>query len=559
MLTLTTTYTHIPNHHRFSRLNSSLFISSLKFESNPQKRVKIYRKPVLLNQFLGFIELRSEKNLDYNWSCCWCKRSEGEGDVELEAEIMDFMAKSEKPTMFPTKKELIGAGREDLAVAIEKKGGWYLLGWQKDVNVGDNLEKSMDFDIDVDIAEFQRRVESCKESASLGERSGDSISGDENVGDNVEKSMDFDMDDNFAEFQRRIESCKESSSFGEHSGDSISGDDNNEDGFSSEVNMDFLQLDASASLGRSLEIGEDSGIEGILSRLEKQRNSDFGLNLGTNGSAAHDVNKDDTHFDTSLGIENGTLTNQKGKISRNSEPENWRTWSDRRAGFRRTEFEAAEISFSKDRLETDKECYHDGMFVSTEDWINFEQINHSQIRTRLQHLECELTSALDSLRSKRHECISDEVTGSSSDLRKLSDAWEFQQNELMSGKERLRSMRAKLAVLEGKMALAIIDAQKIVNVKQKRIDGACKALQLLRTTFIVWHSSASEVLLAGSFDGWTSQRKMDQTSPDIFSMCLKLYPGRYEIKFIVDGVWKVDPLLPVVNNNGYENNLFIVT
>ncbi|KAL6565742.1 hypothetical protein OROHE_004797 [Orobanche hederae] len=28
---------------------------------------------------------------------------EGEGDRELEAEIMDFMAKSEKPTMFPTK------------------------------------------------------------------------------------------------------------------------------------------------------------------------------------------------------------------------------------------------------------------------------------------------------------------------------------------------------------------------------------------------------------------------------------------------------------------------
>ncbi|GFP91598.1 5'-amp-activated protein kinase subunit beta-2 [Phtheirospermum japonicum] len=121
----------------------------------------------------------------------------------------------------------------------------------------------------------------------------------------------------------------------------------------------------------------------------------------------------------------------------------------------------------------------------------------------------------------------------------------------MSAKERLRSMRAKLAVLEGKMALAIIDAQKIVDMKQKRIDDACKALQLLRTTVIVWHSSASEVLKL--------QRKMEQTRPDIFSLCLKLYPGRYEIKFIVDGVWKVDPLRPVVNNNGYENNLFIVT
>ncbi|KAL3652264.1 hypothetical protein CASFOL_001945 [Castilleja foliolosa] len=31
------------------------------------------------------------------------------------------------------------------------------------------------------------------------------------------------------------------------------------------------------------------------------------------------------------------------------------------------------------------------------------------------------------------------------------------------------------------------DAQQILNVKHERIDGACKALQVLRTTFIVWH------------------------------------------------------------------------
>lgn len=49
------------------------------------------------------------------------------------------------------------------------------------------------------------------------------------------------------------------------------------------------------------------------------------------------------------------------------------------------------------------------------------------------------------------------------------------------------------------------NAQKIVEAKQRRIDGAHKALQLLRSTCIVWPNSGSEVLLAGSFDGWTSQ------------------------------------------------------
>ena len=77
---------------------------------------------------------------------------------------------------------------------------------------------------------------------------------------------------------------------------------------------------------------------------------------------------------------------------------------------------------------------------------------------------------------------------------------------------------------------------------------------------------------------------MERSERGIFSLNLRLYPGRYEvmarysyftvtsftssdsgcwfvlqIKFIVDGVWKNDPLRPTVNNNGNENNLMIVT
>lgn len=41
--------------------------------------------------------------------------------------------------------------------------------------------------------------------------------------------------------------------------------------------------------------------------------------------------------------------------------------------------------------------------------------------------------------------------------------------------------------------------------KKKRVDAAQNALSLLQTVCIVWPNSASEVLLAGSFDGWNSQ------------------------------------------------------
>uniref|UniRef100_A0A7C8YXV1 AMP-activated protein kinase glycogen-binding domain-containing protein n=1 Tax=Opuntia streptacantha TaxID=393608 RepID=A0A7C8YXV1_OPUST len=99
----------------------------------------------------------------------------------------------------------------------------------------------------------------------------------------------------------------------------------------------------------------------------------------------------------------------------------------------------------------------------------------------------------------------------------------------MHAQSKLRSLRAKLAILEGKMALAIIYAQKILDEKQRRVNDARRALQLLRTICIVWPNSGSEVLLAGSFDGWATQRKMERSSTGIFSLQLKLYPGRYEV------------------------------
>lgn len=203
--------------------------------------------------------------------------------------------------------------------------------------------------------------------------------------------------------------------------------------------------------------------------------------------------------------------------------------------------------------------YQRGMIFQKKLNSHGKEVNHSEIRSRLQDMELELSSILRALKSTSDGIVPLGNTSSSDDLQKLSDALEFQENEIMNSQDILRSLRAKLAVVEGKMALAIIDAQKLVEEKQKRIGDAHSTLQLLRSACIVWPNSASEVLLAGSFDGWTTQRKMERSSTGIFSLCLRLYPGRYEIKFIVDGVWRIDPLRPLVHSDGYENNLLIIT
>lgn len=49
------------------------------------------------------------------------------------------------------------------------------------------------------------------------------------------------------------------------------------------------------------------------------------------------------------------------------------------------------------------------------------------------------------------------------------------------------------------------DAHNIVKEKQRMIDSSHEALQYLKPVSIAWPITASEVLVTGSFDGWSSQ------------------------------------------------------
>jgi hypothetical protein len=51
------------------------------------------------------------------------------GQEDLEEAIYDFMCRSAKPGAFPTREELVAAGRADLAAAVASSGGWLSLGW----------------------------------------------------------------------------------------------------------------------------------------------------------------------------------------------------------------------------------------------------------------------------------------------------------------------------------------------------------------------------------------------------------------------------------------------
>nr|XP_043624509.1 protein PTST homolog 2, chloroplastic isoform X2 [Erigeron canadensis] len=400
------------------------------------------------DNFSGFKELKKKERFWVNKDRFLCKGSlESDAELGLEQEILEFMKISKNPDDFPTKKELLEAGRVDLVNAIAKKGGWLSFGWDDDSDSGDESEcGKQEFD---DLRDVHTR--------------------------NVSSQLTNEL---------------------------------------------------ASSSGRPLEtvVQDDAGIEGILHRLEKYRSLSFGISGEGNERGIYGLNKDNgSHRDLSTNVATDTYSGKKSG---------------------RGDYED-----SIDKLMTTK----DGELHKRRN-----EIDSNYIKSRLQKMQSELSSAICLFRSKSETNNPDGHKYSSSELQHLSDTWEFQENEIMNAKDRLRSIRAELAVSEGKMALSIIEAHKLLEAKQKRIDSACRTLQILHTTCIIWPNSASEVLLAGSFDGWTTQRKMERSQTGIFSLSLKLYPGRYEIKFIVDGVWRVDPLRPIANNNGYENNVLII-
>jgi 1,4-alpha-glucan branching enzyme len=59
--------------------------------------------------------------------------------------------------------------------------------------------------------------------------------------------------------------------------------------------------------------------------------------------------------------------------------------------------------------------------------------------------------------------------------------------------------------------------------------------------FVIEARDASEVYVAGTFNGWDSGKHRLQPKDGVFSRTVLLPVGRHEYKFIVDDVWRVDP------------------
>lgn len=80
--------------------------------------------------------------------------------------------------------------------------------------------------------------------------------------------------------------------------------------------------------------------------------------------------------------------------------------------------------------------------------------------------------------------------------------------------------------------------------------------------FTLYAPEAQEVYLVGDFNNWDgSDFRMRKFKDGVCKKKVKLKPGRYEYRFVVDGDWWCDPANASrqANNYGSENSVIIIS
>ena len=101
-----------------------------------------------------------------------------------------------------------------------------------------------------------------------------------------------------------------------------------------------------------------------------------------------------------------------------------------------------------------------------------------------------------------------------------------------------------------------------MTTKTDRTCATATAPKKHRVSFVIDAGPGKQVSVAGSFNDWNPDAKIlsDKNGDGIYRGIVNLEPGRYEYKFVVDGIWSMDAQNPnfTPNDFGTLNSLLIV-
>lgn len=103
-------------------------------------------------------------------------------------------------------------------------------------------------------------------------------------------------------------------------------------------------------------------------------------------------------------------------------------------------------------------------------------------------------------------------------------------------------------------------APAVASKPTKAVVKSAGAPAIPTTEFSLHAPEAGEVLLAGDFCNWQGEKcRMRRTKDGSWKKSLKLKPGRYEYRFVVDGHWWTDPENPDRQQNHYGQDNSVLT
>ncbi|XP_009389138.2 protein PTST homolog 3, chloroplastic-like isoform X2 [Musa acuminata AAA Group] len=152
-------------------------------------------------------------------------------------------------------------------------------------------------------------------------------------------------------------------------------------------------------------------------------------------------------------------------------------------------------------------------------------------------------------------------------LKSLLDQKEVELSQL---KQQIENEKLALSNLRAKGMAELGDIQRTIAEKDAELHAAEENLDGLKEVHIDYWANGQTVEVTGSFNGWQHRVRLDlhpssgQTNPPglrkplLWTTVLWLYPGVYEIKFIVDDHWRIDFQREIITSGGITNNLLRV-
>jgi 1,4-alpha-glucan branching enzyme len=100
----------------------------------------------------------------------------------------------------------------------------------------------------------------------------------------------------------------------------------------------------------------------------------------------------------------------------------------------------------------------------------------------------------------------------------------------------------------------------VLSGQLKRETGTASTATAKDVTFQLDAASAAEVFLAGEFNDWSpTAQPMKKDNDGIWKTTIKLAPGKYLYKFVVDGTWMEDPKNPDTEPDPYGGSNSVIT